>query len=94
MDQLSMTEHRRRFPPPWTVEDKESYFIVRDHNGQALAYVTPRTSGQVPSHSRATRRGGSRPTLRSCRGCCGGGDNRMHIGAVRRIRCEPVESRP
>jgi hypothetical protein len=29
----------RRFPPPWTVEDKDGYFIVRDHNGQALAYV-------------------------------------------------------
>jgi hypothetical protein len=27
------------FPPPWTVEDKDAYFIVRDHNGQALAYV-------------------------------------------------------
>jgi hypothetical protein len=30
----------RRFPPPW---DKEEYdrscFIVRDNNGQALAYV-------------------------------------------------------
>jgi hypothetical protein len=34
-----MTEHRRRFPPPWTVEDKDAYFIVRDHDGQALAYV-------------------------------------------------------
>jgi len=29
----------RRFPPPWTVEDKDTYFIVRDHNGQDLAYV-------------------------------------------------------
>ena len=30
----------RRFPPPWTIEDKnDACFIVRDHNGQALAYV-------------------------------------------------------
>ena len=29
----------RRFLPPWTIEDKDGYFIVRDHNGQALAYV-------------------------------------------------------
>src|SRR5215471_5346863 len=29
----------RRFPPPWTVEDKDTYFIVCDHDGQALAYV-------------------------------------------------------
>ena len=30
----------RRFPPPWTTEDKnDACFIVRDHNGQALAYT-------------------------------------------------------
>ena len=29
----------RRFPPPWTVEELDACFIVRDHNGQALAYV-------------------------------------------------------
>jgi hypothetical protein len=26
-------------PPPWTVEETAPCFIVRDHNGQALAYV-------------------------------------------------------
>ena len=37
---MSQTEHPpRRFPPPWTVEEKDTYFIVRDHNGQDLAYV-------------------------------------------------------
>ena len=34
-----MNAPARRFPPPWTVEDKDAYFIVRDHNGQALSYV-------------------------------------------------------
>jgi hypothetical protein len=29
----------RRFPPPWTVEETQPCFIVRDHNGQALAFV-------------------------------------------------------
>jgi hypothetical protein len=29
----------RRFPPPWSVEEQAACFIVRDHNGQALAYV-------------------------------------------------------
>ena len=34
----------RRFPPPWSVEDADpklerQCFIVRDANGQALAYV-------------------------------------------------------
>jgi hypothetical protein len=29
----------RRFPPPCTVEETVPCFIVRDHNGQALASV-------------------------------------------------------
>jgi hypothetical protein len=27
------------FPPPWSVEETNACFIVRDTNGQALAYV-------------------------------------------------------
>ena len=29
----------RRFPPPWSIEETAACFIVRDHNGQQLAYV-------------------------------------------------------
>ena len=29
----------RRFPPPWTVEETDACFIVRDRAGQTLAYV-------------------------------------------------------
>jgi hypothetical protein len=29
----------RRFPPPWSIEELEACFVVRDHSGQALAYV-------------------------------------------------------
>jgi len=29
----------RRLPPPWSVEEQEACFVVRDHGGQALAYV-------------------------------------------------------
>ena len=30
----------RRFPPPWMIEEhNNACFIVRDKNGQALAYV-------------------------------------------------------
>jgi hypothetical protein len=29
----------RRFPPPWSVEELEACFVVRDHSGQKLAYV-------------------------------------------------------
>jgi hypothetical protein len=29
----------RRFPPPWSVENPDNWYIVRDYHGQALAYV-------------------------------------------------------
>ena len=29
----------RRFPLPWSVEELDACFVVRDHNGQQLAYV-------------------------------------------------------
>jgi hypothetical protein len=30
----------RRFPPPWDIEEaNDACFIVKDHNGHALAYV-------------------------------------------------------
>jgi hypothetical protein len=29
----------RRFPPPWSVEDIDAAFVVKDGNGQKLAYV-------------------------------------------------------
>jgi hypothetical protein len=29
----------RRFSPPWTVEEQAACFVVRDANGQQLAYV-------------------------------------------------------
>jgi hypothetical protein len=30
---------QRRFPPPWSVEEGNNYFVVRDREGQQLAYV-------------------------------------------------------
>jgi hypothetical protein len=29
----------RRFPPPWSVEEFEAYFVVTDSTGQKIAYV-------------------------------------------------------
>jgi hypothetical protein len=29
----------RRFPPPWSVDEQSACFVVRDQNGQALAYI-------------------------------------------------------
>jgi hypothetical protein len=29
----------RRFQPPWTIEEMEACFIVKDHTGHSLAYA-------------------------------------------------------
>jgi hypothetical protein len=29
----------RRFPPPWSIEELDACFVVRDANGQALSYI-------------------------------------------------------
>jgi hypothetical protein len=29
----------RRFPPPWSVEEQDACYVVRDRDGQQLAYV-------------------------------------------------------
>ena len=29
----------RRFPPPWSVEEQDECFTVRDQNGQKLAHI-------------------------------------------------------
>jgi hypothetical protein len=29
----------RRFPAPWSAELQPNYYVVRDHDGQQLAYV-------------------------------------------------------
>ena len=47
----------RRFPPPWSAEETDACFIVRDANGQALAYVyyeqkPGRAGGGSPAHPR------------------------------------------
>ena len=34
-----VTKPRRSFPPPWTIEDNGTCYIVRDLNEQARAYV-------------------------------------------------------
>jgi hypothetical protein len=29
----------RRFPPPWSIEEQDACFVVKDNAGQKLAYV-------------------------------------------------------
>jgi hypothetical protein len=49
----------RHFPPPWSVEELDSCFVVKDANGQGLAYSTSKRgldTGFGASCSRVTRR--------------------------------------
>jgi hypothetical protein len=51
----------RRFPAPWTTEDIGPAFVVKDSNGQGLAYVyfeeepQRRTSGKMLTKDEARR---------------------------------------
>jgi len=51
----------RRFPPPWSVEELDACFVVRDHNGQALAEEPCRKRKQALSLLR--RSGAARQTF-------------------------------
>ena len=49
---------RRRFPPPWSVEEGETYFVVKDNDGQQLAYVhfnDPRSAAKPLTRDDARR---------------------------------------
>jgi hypothetical protein len=42
-----MPEPPRRFPPPWHADPMPGGYVVRDANGQALAYVYSRENEQA-----------------------------------------------
>jgi hypothetical protein len=37
--QLEIEQVEHRFPPPWSVDELEACFVVKDSSGQKLAYV-------------------------------------------------------
>jgi hypothetical protein len=39
-----LTATARRFPPPWSAEELDARFVVRDHGGQKLAHIYSRMS--------------------------------------------------
>ena len=53
----------RRFPPPWSIEELDECFIVRDADGQASRYFCfdeEQQSRAIDGGSRATMRGARR----------------------------------
>jgi hypothetical protein len=51
----------RRFPPPWTVEELSACFVVKDSNGQKVAFVYfedepgRRSAAKLLTHDKAQR---------------------------------------
>ena len=50
----------RRFPPPWTVDEHDERFIVRDADGQALGYFYFDEEQQSPAIDRRLTRDDAR----------------------------------
>ena len=76
----------RHFPEPWSVEELDTCFVVKDLNGQALAYMY---FEKEPRHryrrsELLTRRSVSRPFLPSCRSCYSSPDSTPVRGILRR----------
>jgi hypothetical protein len=84
----------RRFPPPWSVEELDACYVVRDHSGQQLAYVyfedEPgwRFTGPFANTDLTQSRGGGTKSLRcrrwllSRRFCGRCKDDRLHCDKI------------
>jgi hypothetical protein len=48
----------RRFPPPWSIEEGDTHFVVKDRGGQKLGYVyfnDPRAADKPLTRDEARR---------------------------------------
>jgi hypothetical protein len=55
----------RRFPPPWTAEEIPGGYVVRDANGQSLAYVYSRDNANDASTAKVLTKDEARRIARS-----------------------------
>lgn len=46
-----MSEERRRFPGPWHVDNIPGGYVIKDANGQPLAYVYARATRAEPAEA-------------------------------------------
>jgi len=88
-----MAVERRRFLPPWDIEEaNKACFIVRDNNGQALAFVYcedepgRRTAAKLLTHRIAVNATKLARDHRDRRGARGLGAHRISTGYALEIR--------
>jgi hypothetical protein len=67
----------RRFPPPWRADKMPGGYVVRDANGQALAFIYSRDS--EAEAMQVLTKDEARPSIsRGCRRCLGKPTNRTY----------------
>jgi hypothetical protein len=52
-----MADASRRFPPPWRADKISGGYVVRDANGQAIAYIYSRDNEAEAQQAKVRRRG-------------------------------------
>jgi len=57
---------KRRFPPPWSVEEGETYFVVKNSGGQKLGFDDPRSAAEPLTRDEARRIAANVAKLRTC----------------------------
>jgi hypothetical protein len=68
----AMAESPRRFPAPWRADKVPGGYVVRDANGQALAYVYSRDKrGRSAASKGAHKRRGATDPHQHCPACWG-----------------------
>jgi hypothetical protein len=50
---------KRRFPPPWSVDELEAAFVVKDNAGKKLVYYEEEAGRRSAANLLKTRRAGS-----------------------------------
>jgi hypothetical protein len=77
----------RRFPPPWTIDDNSSCFIVKDDDGHALAYAHYKNEPGRRSAANLTTRDEARRTAINIAKL----PELLNHCSIERLSCEPTD---
>jgi hypothetical protein len=73
---------KRRFPPPWTVENDRACFMVKAQSGQVLAYVYyEEEPGRRSAANLLTPDASPRTSRENCPSSCAGRACNLNLGS-------------